>query len=47
SCVFAEFDTEISARQVLNQAPVWLRGFVARGVNISPLHRIRTGQFES
>lgn len=47
SCVFAEFDTEISARQVLNQAPVWLRGFVSRGVNISPLHRIRTGQFES
>ncbi len=47
SCVFAEFDTEISARQVLNQAPVWLRGFVARGVNISPLHRIRTRQFKS
>lgn len=47
SCVFAEFDTEISARQVLSQAPVWLSVFVARGVNISPLHRIRTGQFES
>lgn len=47
ACVFAEFDTEIAARQVLNQAPEWLCGFVARGANISPLHRIRSGQFES
>ncbi|MFI8418371.1 4-(cytidine 5'-diphospho)-2-C-methyl-D-erythritol kinase [Serratia sp. NPDC078593] len=47
ACVFAEFDTEIAARQVLSQAPVWLRGFVARGVNVSPLHRHRSGQFES
>ncbi|HGY5722988.1 TPA: 4-(cytidine 5'-diphospho)-2-C-methyl-D-erythritol kinase, partial [Serratia marcescens] len=47
ACVFAEFDTEIAARQVLNQAPEWLCGFVARGVNVSPLHRIRSGRFES
>lgn len=47
ACVFAEFDTEIAARQVLNQAPEWLCGFVAHGANISPLHRIRSGQFES
>ncbi|AEW44568.1 4-diphosphocytidyl-2-C-methyl-D-erythritol kinase [Serratia symbiotica str. 'Cinara cedri'] len=46
SCVFAEFDTEITARLVLNKAPVWLRGFVARGVNISPLHRILIEQFD-
>ncbi|HEJ9056414.1 TPA: 4-(cytidine 5'-diphospho)-2-C-methyl-D-erythritol kinase [Serratia fonticola] len=46
ACVFAEFDSEPAALQVLNQAPVWLRGFVARGVNVSPLHRIRSGQFE-
>ncbi|AHG18414.1 kinase [Chania multitudinisentens RB-25] len=46
ACVFAEFDTEIAALQVLNQAPTWLRGFVARGVNVSPLHRIRSGQQE-
>ncbi|PVZ78589.1 4-(cytidine 5'-diphospho)-2-C-methyl-D-erythritol kinase [Serratia sp. S1B] len=45
ACVFAEFDTETAALQVLNQAPSWLRGFVARGVNVSPLHRIRAGQF--
>ncbi|MHA7846564.1 4-(cytidine 5'-diphospho)-2-C-methyl-D-erythritol kinase [Serratia sp. D1N4] len=47
ACVFAEFDSEPAALQVLNQAPAWLRGFVARGVNISPLHRIRSGQSES
>ncbi|MBN5203602.1 4-(cytidine 5'-diphospho)-2-C-methyl-D-erythritol kinase [Serratia marcescens] len=47
ACVFAEFDTEIAARQVLNRAPEWLCGFVARGVNVSPLHRIRSGRFES
>ncbi|UDG79817.1 4-(cytidine 5'-diphospho)-2-C-methyl-D-erythritol kinase [Candidatus Steffania adelgidicola] len=40
ACVFHEFDTEMAARQVLSQAPVWMRGFVARGVNVSPLHRV-------
>ncbi|MTH46279.1 4-(cytidine 5'-diphospho)-2-C-methyl-D-erythritol kinase [Intestinirhabdus alba] len=39
ACVFAEFDTEPQARQVLEQAPAWLNGFVAKGVNLSPLHR--------
>ena len=39
ACVFAEFDTESAARQVLEQAPEWLKGFVAKGVNLSPLHR--------
>ncbi len=39
ACVFAEFDTESRARQVLEQAPDWLKGFVAKGVNLSPLHR--------
>lgn len=47
ACAFAEFDSEPAALQVLNQAPAWLRGFVARGVNVSPLHRIRSGQSES
>ncbi|MGL4487610.1 MAG: 4-(cytidine 5'-diphospho)-2-C-methyl-D-erythritol kinase [Yersinia sp. (in: enterobacteria)] len=47
ACLFAEFDTETSARQVLNIAPEWLHGFVARGVNISPLHHaLRSGKFE-
>lgn len=40
ACVFAEFDTESRARQVLEQAPEWLKGFVAKGVNLSPLHRV-------
>lgn len=47
ACVFAEFDTEASARQVLSIAPQWLHGFVARGVNVSPLHRVRSGKIES
>lgn len=37
ACVFAEFDTEVAARQVLSKAPSWMRGFVARGLNVSPL----------
>ena len=37
ACVFAEFDTELAACQVLEQAPEWLQGFVAKGVNRSPL----------
>lgn len=41
ACVFAEFDTESAARHVLDKAPSWMRGFVAKGVNISPLHRFR------
>lgn len=41
ACVFAEFDTEESAREVLSQAPAWVNGFVARGVNVSPLHKTR------
>ncbi|MBS0847178.1 4-(cytidine 5'-diphospho)-2-C-methyl-D-erythritol kinase [Citrobacter sp. JGM124] len=44
ACVFAEFDTEHAARQVLKQAPDWLYGFVARGVNVSPLHQTLSGQ---
>ncbi|MGG5797898.1 4-(cytidine 5'-diphospho)-2-C-methyl-D-erythritol kinase [Edwardsiella tarda] len=42
ACVFAEFDTECAARQVLSNAPEWMQGFVARGVNTSPLHRARS-----
>ncbi|MBV8041257.1 4-(cytidine 5'-diphospho)-2-C-methyl-D-erythritol kinase [Pluralibacter sp.] len=46
ACVFAEFDTESAARQVLEQAPEWLHGFVAQGVNLSPLKQAMTGQAE-
>ncbi|MCL2900318.1 4-(cytidine 5'-diphospho)-2-C-methyl-D-erythritol kinase [Brenneria tiliae] len=44
ACVFAEFNTEPEARQVLDQAPEWLNGFVARGVNVSPLQSALSGQ---
>jgi len=46
ACVFSEFDTESAARQVLEQAPEWLHGFVARGVNLSPLAQTIAGQAE-
>lgn len=46
ACVFAEFDTESAARQVLKQAPVWLHGFVARGMNTSPLQQAILAQTE-
>lgn len=46
ACVFAEFDTEAAARQVLEQAPEWLQGFVARGMNISPLQQAILAQTE-
>ena len=46
ACVFAEFDTESAARQVLEQAPVWLHGFVARGMNTSPLQQTILAQTE-
>lgn len=46
ACVFSEFDTEDAARQALKQAPEWLHGFVARGVNVSPLHQAISGQAE-
>ncbi|MGE9552234.1 4-(cytidine 5'-diphospho)-2-C-methyl-D-erythritol kinase [Erwinia amylovora] len=44
ACVFAEFDTESAARQVFELVPKKWRGFVARGVNVSPLHRHLSAQ---
>lgn len=46
ACVFAEFDTETAARQVLELAPEWLHGFVARGMNTSPLKQAILAQPE-
>lgn len=37
ACVFAEFNNAQDARSVLTKLPNWLTGFVARGVNRSPL----------
>lgn len=47
ACVFAEFDTASAAVQVLKQAPEWLHGFIAQGVNLSPLKRAIIGQGRS
>jgi 4-diphosphocytidyl-2-C-methyl-D-erythritol kinase len=38
ACVFAPFATEAEASQVLEQMPTGWQGFVARGLNRSPLH---------
>lgn len=38
SCVFAAFDSEASARNVLARKPDNIQGFVAKGINRSPLH---------
>lgn len=37
ACVFAEFENEDDARSTFKNLPDWLSGFVARGVNTSPL----------
>ncbi|WP_105103590.1 4-(cytidine 5'-diphospho)-2-C-methyl-D-erythritol kinase [Microbulbifer pacificus] len=39
ACVFASFDSEAAAQNVLAKRPAGWRGFVARGVNESPTHR--------
>lgn len=39
SCVFAEFDCEARARDVFAQKPPHFVGFVAKGLNTSPLHQ--------
>ncbi|MDO4431378.1 MAG: 4-(cytidine 5'-diphospho)-2-C-methyl-D-erythritol kinase [Lonepinella koalarum] len=38
ACVFAEFDNEANAQAVFNQKPDKYQGFVAKGLNRSPLH---------
>lgn len=39
SCVFAEFDCEEQAKNLLKQKPEHIQGFVAQGRNVSPLHQ--------
>ncbi|VFP87050.1 4-diphosphocytidyl-2-C-methyl-D-erythritol kinase [Candidatus Erwinia haradaeae] len=45
SCVFAVFDTEILARQILNRVPERWTGFVARGANLSVLYHSVMSRF--
>ena len=39
ACIFARCDSELQARELLQQLPADLNGFVARGVNRSPTHQ--------
>ena len=39
ACCFCRFETEAEARQVLNEARSTFKGFVAKGVNLSPAHQ--------
>ncbi len=39
ACCFCQFDSEAEARQVLNEARSKFKGFVAKGVNLSPAHQ--------
>ncbi len=38
ACVFAAFADESGARQALASSPIGMRGFVARGLDVHPLH---------
>ncbi len=40
ACVFAEFEDELSAQAVFDMKPKHFSGFVAKGSNISPLHKV-------
>lgn len=40
ACVFAEFDNEAEAQACFQQKPRELFGFVAKGLNVSPLHQL-------
>lgn len=43
ACVFSEFKTQTDAIKVFKKAPSWVHGFVAKGMNKSPLHQFRAG----
>jgi 4-diphosphocytidyl-2-C-methyl-D-erythritol kinase len=38
ACVFAKFESMTKANEVLNQLPEQFKGFVAQGINQSPVH---------
>ena len=38
ACCFAEFVTEAEARAALAELPEGMKGFVARGLDIHPIH---------
>ncbi len=42
ACIFGRFPTESEARNIWARKPSGINGFVAKGVNISPLHKTLT-----
>ncbi|MCU7835068.1 MAG: 4-(cytidine 5'-diphospho)-2-C-methyl-D-erythritol kinase [gamma proteobacterium symbiont of Taylorina sp.] len=40
ACVFAPFATQAEAQQILSRKPEQFDGFIAKGLNISPLYRL-------
>jgi 4-diphosphocytidyl-2-C-methyl-D-erythritol kinase len=44
ACIFAAFDSAQKARDILAKAPTHLPGFVARGVNRSPVYELLPNQ---
>ncbi|PPI88121.1 4-(cytidine 5'-diphospho)-2-C-methyl-D-erythritol kinase [Candidatus Pantoea edessiphila] len=40
SCVFSEFDNKKNAYDTLNLLPKYATGFIAKGINISPLRQV-------
>ena len=43
ACIFAEFSTQQQATEIFHQLPEHLAGFVAKGCNRSPTHRVLFG----
>lgn len=39
-CMFSEFDTKEEACRLLKKLPIYIKSFIAKGVNLSPLHNI-------
>lgn len=47
ACLFARFDSRHAAQAVLDEKPAQWQGFVARGVNRSPLHTVLSTVFDT
>ncbi|ARC53200.1 4-(cytidine 5'-diphospho)-2-C-methyl-D-erythritol kinase [Candidatus Riesia pediculischaeffi] len=41
SCIFVKFSSESNALQILKKTPKWMRCFIAKGVNSSPLYSFK------
>lgn len=41
SCVFIQFKKKKEAIKILKKTPKWVKSFIAKSVNYSPLHQFR------